>query len=208
MSRRGFGFAEHIRQRWLAYAIACLVFVIGTVSGAVTVKAITFHQKQDLIGYINTYFETMMVGKLEAATWQSVVWMNFQTVVLMWLCGLIVFGVPVIIGLIFARGFVIGFSVGFLVDELGLKGFLFALASIIPHNLIVVPALVGLGALGICFSFSVIFGGKHRVGLRKNTSPAVQYSANTVLFLLLMAAASLVEVFITPVFIKAALTLF
>ena len=208
MSRRGFGFAEHIRQRWLSYAIACLVFVIGTVSGAITVKAVTFHQKQDLIGYINTYFETMMVGKLEAATWQSVVWMNFQTVVLMWLCGLIVFGVPVIIGLIFARGFVIGFSVGFLVDELGLKGFLFALASIIPHNLIVVPALVGLGALGISFSFSVIFGGRNRVGLRRGTSPAVHYSVNTLLFLLLMAAASLVEVFITPVFIKAALTLF
>ena len=169
MSRRGFGFAEHIRQRWLSYAIACLVFVIGTVSGAITVKAVTFHQKQDLIGYINTYFETMMVGKLEAATWQSVVWMNFQTVVLMWLCGLIVFGVPVIIGLIFARGFVIGFSVGFLVDELGLKGFLFALASIIPHNLIVVPALVGLGALGISFSFSVIFGGRNRVGLDRKS---------------------------------------
>ena len=208
MSRRGFGFAEHIRQRWLAYAISCLVFVIGTVSGAITLKAVTFHQKQDLIGYINTYFETMMVGKLEAATWQSVVWMNFQTVILMWLCGLIVFGVPVIIGLLFARGFVIGFSVGFLVDELGLKGFLFAMASIIPHNLIVIPALVGLGALGISFSFSVVFGGKHRVGLRRNSSPAVQYSVNTILFLLLMTAASLVEVFITPVFIKAALTLF
>lgn len=208
MSRKGVGLAEHVRQRWLAYAIACLVFVIGTVSGAVTIKAVTFHQKQDLISYINTYFQTMMVGKLEAATWQSVVWMNFQTVILMWLCGLIVFGVPVLIGLIFARGFVIGFSVGFLVDELGIKGLLFALASIIPHNLITVPALVGLGALGISFSFSVIFGGKQRMALRRGTSPALQYSINTLLFFLLMAAASLVEVFITPVFIKAALTLF
>lgn len=208
MSRKGIGIAEHIRQRWLAYAIACLVLVIGTVSGAITVRAVTFHQKQDLIGYINTYFETMMVGKLEAATWQSVVWMNLQTVILMWLCGLIVFGVPVIIGIIFARGFVIGFSVGFLVDELGLKGFLFAMASIIPHNLVVVPALVGLGALGISFSFSVVFGSKNRAGLRRNTSPALQYTVNALLFLLLMAAASLVEVFITPVFIKAALTLF
>ncbi|MDP3487660.1 MAG: hypothetical protein Q8S19_06980, partial [Bacillota bacterium] len=66
-----------------------------------------------------------------------------------------------------------------------------------------------LGALGISFSFAVIFGGKNRLGLRsRSTSPAVQYSLNTIVFLLLMAAASLVEVFITPVFIKAALTLF
>lgn len=206
MSRKGF--SDFIRQRWLAFAVVCLIFVIGTVSGAVTIKAVTFHQKQDLITYINTYFETMMVGKLEPATWQSVVWANFQFVLLIWVCGLIVFGVPVIIGLIFARGFVIGFSVGFLVDELGLKGLLFALASIIPHNLIAVPALIGLSSLGLSFAFAVIAGGKGRSGLRRGTSPAAQYSINALLFVLLMALASLVEVFVTPVFIKAALTLF
>jgi len=206
LSRRGF--AEYIRQRWLAFAIVGLVFVVGTISGAVTIRAVTFHQKQDLISYINTYFETMMVGKLEAASWQSVVWANFQMILLMWLCGLIVFGVPVVVGMVFARGFVIGFSVGFLVDELGLKGFLFAMASIIPHNLIAVPALVGLGALGLSFSFSVIFGSKVRSGLRRSASPAAQYSLNTLAYVVLIAAASLIEVFITPVFIKAALTLF
>lgn len=206
MSRRGI--AEHIRKRWLAYAIACLVFVIGTVAGAVTIKAVTFHQKQDLISYVNTYFESMMVGKLEPATWQSVVWANFQIVVLMWLCGLVVFGVPGIIALLFARGFVIGFSVGFLVDELGLKGLIFALASVVPHNLVAVPTLVGLGALGIAFSFSVIFGEKQRGPFRRDMPPAAQYSIRTLLFIALMSVASLIEVFVTPVFIKAAVTLF
>lgn len=206
MSRRGV--LEHIRSRWLAYLLAVLVFVVGTIGGAVTVKAVSFHQKQDLISYLNTYFESMMVGKLEPASWQSVAWANIQTVLLLWLCGLVVFGVPGILVVLFARGFIVGFSVGFLVDELGLKGFLFALASVIPHNLVAVPALVGLGALGISFSLSVIFSNRRRIIARRGTSPAVQYSLNALVYAVLMLVASLIEVYITPVFIKAATTLF
>lgn len=205
MSRKGV--IEHIRGRWLAYLLAILVFVVGTIGGAITVKAISFHQRQDLISYLNTYFESMMVGKLEPASWQSVAWANFQTVILLWVCGLVVFGVPGILVVLFARGFIVGFSVGFLVDELGLKGFLFALASVIPHNLVAVPALIGLGASGIAFSLSVVFGHKARA-TRRSISPAAQYSLHALLFAILMVVASLIEVYITPVFIKAATTLF
>lgn len=198
----------HVRERWVAFVLAAAMFVVGTISGAITVTAITFHQRQDLIRYINTYFASVMVGTIEAPPWQSVLWANFQVVAVLWLCGLLVFGVPGVLILLLMRGFIIGFSVGFLVDEFGLRGFLFALSSIIPHNLLAVPALVGLSALSISFSFSVIFGVKSRALLRKSYSPITRFSLQAAPYVLLIILASLVEVFVTPVFIRAAQALF
>jgi len=201
-------FLEHLRERWLAFTLSVAMFVIGTISGAITITAVTFHQRQDLIRYINTYFDSIMVGTLEAPPWQSVLWANFQVVAMVWLCGLLVFGVPAILILLLMRGFIIGFSVGFLVEEFGLRGFFFALSSIIPHNLLAVPALVGLSALSISFSLAVIFGARSRAVLRKSGSPITRFALHTIPYVGLMVLASLVEVFVTPVFIRAAQALF
>ncbi|MBT9136108.1 MAG: Stage II sporulation protein M [Firmicutes bacterium] len=198
----------HWRERWLAFLLVAIMFIIGIVSGAITITAVTVPQRQDLVRYINTYFESIMVGTLVPATWQSVVWGNFQVVTILWLCGLLVFGAPGILLLLFLRGFVIGFSVGFLVEEFGIRGFLFALSSIIPHSLLAVPAMVGLGASGIAFSFAVIFGVNQRTVQRRGGASVAKFSLSTVPYIILMVLAGLIEVFITPVFIRVATALF
>jgi len=198
----------HWRERWLALVLVAIMFVVGIVSGAITITAVTVPQRQDLVRYINTYFESIMVGTLVPATWQSVVWGNFQVVAILWLCGLLVFGAPGILLLLFLRGFIIGFSVGFLVEEFGIRGFLFALSSIIPHNLLAVPAMVGLGASGIAFSFAVIFGANQRTVQRRGGTSVAKFSLNTIPYIFLMVLACLIEVLITPVFIRVATALF
>lgn len=197
---------EHIRQHWFSYGLSCLLFLIGIVSGAVAVRTLSLPQKQDLLGYLNLYFDTVLLNKLDAVSWQSVVWGNTQTVLILLLCGLIVFGVPCILGYLFLKGFIIGFSVGFFVDEMGLRGFLFALASVIPHNVVAVPALIGLSAVALTFALSTISGRRSRMSRRR--SALTDYAVNALPLILLMALASVIEVYITPVFIKAAVSIF
>ena len=200
---------EHIRQRWLAYSLSSLLLLVGILAGAIAIRTLSLPQKQDLIGYINQYFDSVLLGKFEPASWQSVVWANTQTVLFQLLCGLIVFGVPCILGYLFLKGFIIGFSVGFFVDEMGLRGLLFASASVVPHHLVAVPALLGLSAIALSFAFDSLAGRRRGLASRRGRSSAYgEYILHALPFVLLMTLASLVEVYITPVFIRAAVSLF
>jgi stage II sporulation protein M len=192
---------EHFREQWLAYFIAVTAFVTGSVAGAVAVRAMPPKQQQDLMGYLDKYIEGILVGNIEPAAWQSVQLANLQAVAFLWLSGLVVVGVVGILVVLLLRGFVMGFSVGFLVVELQAKGLLFAAAAILPHNLLAVPSLIVIGALGIAFSLRMAFGQKRR-GARER-GPVAQYTISVLPVALLMAAAGLIEAFVTPVFIRA-----
>lgn len=192
---------DHCRERWLAYCIAVTAFVAGSVAGAVAVRAMPPKQQQDLMGYLDKYIEGILVGNIEPAAWQSVQIANLQAVAFLWLSGLIVVGVIGILAVLVLRGFVIGFSVGFLVVEMQAEGLLFAAAAILPHNLLAVPSLIVIGALGIAFSLRMAFGQKAR-GTRERR-PVAHYTVSVLLVALFIAVAGLIEAFVTPVFIRA-----
>jgi len=197
---------DHVRGRWLSYLIAIVTFVTGTIAGAVAVKAMPLEQQQDLMGYLNKYIDGILVGNVQPAAWQSVLSANLQLVGLLWICGLAVVGVVGILVVLFLRGFIIGFSVGFLVTEMGTRAILFAAASVLPHNLLAVPLLIASGALGIAFSLRMAFGQKTRGS--RDPHPVVPYSLSALVVACLMFVPSLLEAFVTPVFIKAVVNLF
>ncbi len=89
------------------------------------------------------------------------------------------------------RGFVIGFSVGFLVLEMQVPGLLFAAASILPHNMVAAPALVSIGALGIAFPLRMAFGQKAR-GTRER-HPVAHYTLSVFLIALLLMVSGLMR---------------
>ena len=83
----------------------------------------------------------------------SAVGSQAKTAALMWFLGLTVVGVPLILGLIFARAFSLGFTLGFLIQEKGSLGLVIGLSSVVPQNVIYVPFLL-MGAV-LCLNFSL-----------------------------------------------------
>ncbi|MFP3381015.1 stage II sporulation protein M, partial [Bacillus sp. SIMBA_069] len=75
-----------------------------------------------------------------------------KTVAIMWVLGLSIIGLPMILLMLFLKGVVVGFTVGFLVNQLQWQGVTFAMMGILPQNLLVVPALFIVGVSGISFS--------------------------------------------------------
>ncbi|WP_279401536.1 stage II sporulation protein M [Piscibacillus salipiscarius] len=55
--------------------------------------------------------------------------------------------------LLFLKGIVIGFTVGFLVNQLSWKGFLLSITSVAPQNLLIVPAYLLIVASSMIFVF-------------------------------------------------------
>ena len=72
-----------------------------------------------------------------------------------WLLGVTVVGAPFVLVLDFLKGVLIGFSLGVLVQAYGWKGMLFALAAMVPGNLLVLPALLFASVSSVAFALHV-----------------------------------------------------
>lgn len=127
---------------------------------------------------------------------------NFRTVLIIWLTGAIIIGIPIIPVIVVLRGFALGFTVGFLVNEFGAKGFLFSVLAIMPQNLFIIPGIISISSIGINFSLSNVKGNKIKSNYNNLFSNFINYSTLIFLFSLVIFIGSLVEAYVTPIFMR------
>ena len=192
----------HLKTHIVAYFFLILIFMIGVVAGAFAVKTLPDEQKAELISYLRLFFQGLTTSSDTVRSpdlLQSALYNNAKAIGIIWLLGFTVIGVPIILFIIFTRGFVIGFTVGFLVNEYLMGGLAFALVSILPHNFFAVPSLLLTGVAAISFSIQIIKPNKKQRAFLPRT---IQYSLLCTCTLLVMVAAGVIEVMISPVFMK------
>lgn len=201
--------SEYLRANIVAYFFMTLIFVVGIVVGALAVKTLPEEQKIELIGYLKIFFQglTQEPGTINTPELFSTVLLNnVKTIALMWLLGFTVVGIPFVLFIVFTRGFVIGFTVGFLINEYILKGLAFALASVLPHNFFAVPALLVTAVAATSFALMVV---RRRTRTKVNLLyESIGYTALCAVMMALMLFAALVEVYISPVFMKLVVGIF
>ena len=74
----------------------------------------------------------------------------------MWILGISIIGLPVIFIMVFLKGIVVGFTVGFLVNQMGINGFFLSFVSVLPQNILLIPAYLIMGTCAIAFSMRLI----------------------------------------------------
>lgn len=194
---------EYLRANIVAYFFMTLIFIIGVVVGALAVKTLPEEQKLELVGYLKVFFQGLVQTSATADTaelFRNAALNNIKTIGLMWILGFTIVGLPFVLFIVFTRGFVIGFTVGFLINEYIMKGLVFALASILPHNFFAVPAVIITGVSATSFSLLLV-----RRKMRGKVNLLYQSTAYTVVCLVMLAfmlIAALIEVYISPVFMK------
>lgn len=190
--------ANHIREHTTIYLFMVILFLTGIIFCAVIVNSMNFIQKQDLFFYVERFFKQI---SLEESAENKVILIgsfvyHIKYLLLLFVLGLTIIGLPIIWILVFVKGLVVGFSVGFIVNQLGLKGLLFAALSIAPQNFLVIPIYIIAGSLSMIFSlklFAILLN-------RHISSPIYQlFSRYIVVYLFLIAisfVSSLLEAFI------------
>lgn len=164
--------------------------------------ALSSVQKEELISYFQSFFNILDEQPVQsAAVFKQSLLNNSQFVLIIWVLGITVIGIPLILLIVGIKGFILGFSVSFLVEGMGLRGLLFALAAVLPQNLLIVPGILVAGVLGISFSISMLRRRKAK-SKKSFSSELTLYSFNIFVSLLILFVGSLVEGYITPVFIK------
>ncbi len=195
---------DYIRAHIVAYFFMILIFVIGIVIGAMAVKTLPDEQKSELIGYLRVFFQGLSEhpeGITDTHTLLiNVLVNNAKIIAIMWLLGFTIVGIPFVLFIICLRGFVIGFTVGFLVNEYIMKGLLFAIASVLPHNFLAVPAILATGVSATTFSLMLVR--QKNKGKTNLFYSSIAYSIFCLTMLVIMLGAALVEVYVSPVFMK------
>lgn len=195
---------RHFQDNFLIYFILTTVFAIGIIIGAVTIKVLNIEQKNGIIVFLNSFFKTMDRNGFDSLLIlkQSII-DNFKTIGLIWITGLIIIGIPIIPIAMMFRGFALGFTVGFLVNEYGIKGFLFSILGILPQNLFIIPGIISISSIGMAFSFASIKNRKKKLRNSKIGSSIVNYSVLILFFSLFVFIGALIEAYVSPNFLRA-----
>ncbi|MFD2640286.1 stage II sporulation protein M [Piscibacillus salipiscarius] len=185
------------------YIFLFVLFVIGVIFGASMVGSLSFLQKQDLLFFVEQYFQSitessrlLTIGELFSAFWTHGKYVTF-----LFLFGLSFIGLPIVWFLLFLKGIVIGFTVGFLVNQLSWKGFLLSITSVAPQNLLIVPAYLLIVASSMIFCIHVmkmLFSkGKSHYTIGQAT---MLYFKSYLIALLIILGGSILEAFVSTQF--------
>lgn len=193
----------YVKENLSLYLFVSVIFITGVIFGAVMVNALSLEQKQEIMRYLGNFFSSVdQGGFMETnASFQQSFAMHIKWILIIWILGMSVIGLPLILVLDFLKGVLIGFTVGYLVGQLSWKGLLFALVSVAPQNLVIIPALLICSVTAMAFSIHMV---KHRFMTRKGAfyEPFMRYSATILVSGVLLAGVALFEAHISPVMMK------
>lgn len=196
--------SKHFSKHITLYFVIILCFSAGIASGVFSVKALSQIQKDQLVDYlVLSLKDTLIGGNLDnnQVFWYSVQ-NNFKTVLFVWIAAISVIGFPLIFFAIGIRGFILGFTVGFLIQNVGYKGILFSIISILPQNLIYIPILMVIGVVSINYSVFLIKNKKAKYVKNQKFRTFLKYSLLVLSISVLLLFGSLVEGYLSPVFLK------
>ncbi len=198
---------KHIRLNIPIYFITLLFFTIGIVVGTYTIKALSYSQKVELMDYLEGFFQLFRTQEFNSIQlFLNSFFNNIKIFILFWILGLTLFGFPLILLLLGFKGFVLGFTLGFVIEELALKGVLFIVLSILPHNLFHIPGLLGIGIISMSFSIFIFKNKVKREKIYNKKGQVITYTITMLLISILLLMASLVEAYITPILMKLLFT--
>ncbi|MED1793930.1 stage II sporulation protein M [Brevibacillus nitrificans] len=198
-SRVGQTIQAYARDHQSLYWFTIVLFTMGIIFGAVLVNSLPLSQKQELNGFLQYFFNSLSTQGIPETTthFQEAFGHYAKTIGIMWVLGLSIIGLPMILLMLFLKGVVVGFTVGFLVNQLQWHGVTFALLGVLPQNLLVVPALFIVGVSGISFSLRLI---KTRLVSKRDVIMPhfVGYTVLVVCMLAVLTMAALFETFVSP----------
>lgn len=196
---------QHIQDNMSIYTFTIVLFLMGIIFGAIVVNSLPGDAKQNLFNYLQRFFGEMSGknGVVPTAMFSESYTHYIQYIGFIWILGLSIIGLPIIFILLFLKGIVIGFTVGFLVNQMGIHGFWLALASVFPQNLVIIPLFIIVSTVSIAFSLKMI----RQLLMRTRKQPFLPQFSHYMLLLIGVASTlvvvSLFEAYISPVLMRS-----
>jgi len=157
---------DHIRQYWVIYLTLSSVYLAGVVFGGVGVNALGVSETSQLGKFLDTLlksqpttFEPAFLGQLARDM--------FIMMAGIWILGLTIIGAPLIYLIVFTRGFILGFTISFIIGAKGTLGIALVLTTVFIPTIFAIPLLLLGAGLATIFSFLLLRGKARGESLRR-----------------------------------------
>ena len=197
----------HILNNKKEYIIVTLLFIIGIFLGVFFVNNLEGSQKSEIQEYLNNFIEKMkQTEKLDnASLLKTSVGQNMILSFIIWFFGTTVIGIPILFGIMIYRGFCFGYTISVCIFIMGMsKGLVFTLINLLLPSLLLIPAILALAVSGIKLYKSIV---KNRA--KENIKlEIVRHTLFSLIMLIAMIFASIIEVFISTNILKVVIKYF
>jgi len=184
------------------YLFLLLVFLVGVLFGSIFITILDEQDKSTVITQIASFFDQIKNNKVDYLNvFKNSVTANLIYIAAIWLLGISIIGIPIIIMMLFFKGFMIGFSIAAIIAKYKIIGVLGALTYIFPHIIISVLVIFMLSYYALKLSFGLLRAVIERKSI--NFSEIInRYSFAMLLSVIVMIIASTIETFVSPYIIK------
>lgn len=191
-----------IKQKKL-YRIIITLMIFGIISGILFIFFISKESKTKALVSIKSFFDLMntSTGVNYGKSLLNTLVNNIGYVLLIWLLGISIIGLPITIVLAFMKSFIVGFSISSIISCYKAKGILGAFLYVFPHQIIILFIYLLLSFYSISFSiklFKSLFL-KQTINFRVVMQKYIKILLISLIGIIIV---SLYEVFISTYFIK------
>ena len=135
-----------------------VLMLMGIIAGSIFTTILNSSDKELVINHLNEFIDNINNNKLDYLfALKNNLITNISYVILIWLLGISVIGLPIIIIMFFTKCFILGFSVGAVLTTFKLKGILVSLAYVFPGQVISLLFLLLLMMYSMSFTFKMIY---------------------------------------------------
>lgn len=172
---------------------------MGLLFGILAIGALTPQDRMSLLGYLHNFINLEMSRPTYHGIFKPALATNLKMLGLLYILGVSVAGMPLVIILLFFRGFVLGFAASFLIGTMHWQGIWLATISIVLENIFIVPALLIVSAVALGFSWDLI-SPKSRFKRASLTQGFAFFTGLVVVMAFAVVVGTALQAFATPFF--------
>lgn len=184
------------------YLFLTTIISIGILSGILFIFFISKEDKSLVKTELTTFFTYIQTNDIHYLTaFTNSLFSNLIYLIIIWILGISIAGIPIIIFLLFFKGFILGFSFSAVIANYGVKGILLSMAYQLPHALLLLIIFLLIGFYAINFSIRLF----RNLFLKEqiNLGPYFKrYNQIAIISIIGILICSLLETFLSPVFMN------
>lgn len=192
-----------LKTRKRTFIFFAVLVILGIIFGSLFITILDKPDKEMVTSRITEFFNLVKTNNdtdiLSAL--KNSLFSNILSVLMIWLLGISIIGIPLIIVFMFIKSFIFGFSVGGIISVYNIKGIILSIGYLFPHQFINIVVLFALSL--VSFNLSINF---LKNLLTKRTMDfkiwTGKYYKLLFLSLIIMIISSLLEVFVSPLILK------
>ena len=192
---------QHMQENRKEYIIAILILLTGLIFGVMMINNVNQNQEEQITSYLGAFLaalkEEHQINRF--ALLKNSILNNLILATALWFVGLAVIGIPLVFGIIFLKGFSLGYAIASVIAMLGAaKGMTFSIFGLFLQNMITIPCVLAIGVSGMKLYKSITKGYR-----KENIKTEIyRHTIFSCFIFILLCVSSLIEAYLSTVLLE------